>query len=76
MPYASEVEHRARVRRLESLRNRVDRRHRDDKLIRDVKSVLDMSRLTYAERGRILGACLCMMEEVRLGRRLVAAVRV
>jgi len=76
MPPASDSERRARVRRLESLRNRVGRRHRDDKLIRDIKSVLDMSRLTYAERGRILGAFLCMMEEVRLSRRLVAAVRV
>jgi len=27
-------------------------------------------------KERILGACLCMMEEVRLSRRLVAAVRV
>lgn len=42
----------------------------------DVRSILETSRLTCSEQGRILGACLCMMEEVRLSRRLVAAVRV
>lgn len=76
MPSATDSERRARVRRRESLRNRFGRRHRDKRLMRDVRSVLEMSRLTYAERGRILGACVCMMEEVRLSRRLVATVRV
>lgn len=37
---------------------------------------LEGSRLSCSERGRIVGACLCMMEEVRLTRRLVAEVRV
>jgi hypothetical protein len=42
----------------------------------DVRNILDQSRLSYSERGRILGACLCMMEEVRLTRRLIEEVRV
>ena len=69
-------ERRVRVRRMESLRDRLYRRNRDNKIINDVRSILETSRLSYSERGRILGACLCMMEEVRLTRRLVAEVRV
>lgn len=69
-------ERRVRVRRLESFRDRMYRRQRDRKLMADVRSILELSRLTCSERGRILGACLCMMEEVRLTRRLIEEVRV
>lgn len=69
-------ERRVRVRRMESLRNRLYRRNRDKKFMNDVRSILEKSRLSCSERGRILGACLCMMEEVRLTRRLMAEVRV
>lgn len=69
-------ERRVRVRRIESLRDRLYRRNRDKKFMNDVRSILEKSRLSCSERGRILGACLCMMEEVRLTRRLMAEVRV
>ena len=69
-------ERRVRVRRMESLRDRLYRRNRDKKFMNDVRSILEKSRLSCSERGRILGACLCMMEEVRLTRRLMAEVRV
>ena len=69
-------ERRVRVRRMESLRDRLCRRNRDKKFMNDVRSILEKSRLSCSERGRILGACLCMMEEVRLTRRLMAEVRV
>lgn len=69
-------ERRVRVRRMESLHNRLYRRNRDKKFMNDVRSILEKSRLSCSERGRILGACLCMMEEVRLTRRLMAEVRV
>lgn len=75
-PSETHIERRVRVRRDEAFRNRMYRRHRDRKLMSDVRSILETSRLTCSEQGRILGACLCMMEEVRLSRRLVAAVRV
>lgn len=76
MPSETHIERRVRVRRIESFRNRVYRRHRDSKLMSDVRGILETSRLTCSEQGRILGACLCMMEEVRLARRLVESVRV
>ena len=69
-------ERRVRVRRMESLRDRLYRRNRYKKFMNDVRSILEKSRLSCSERGRILGACLCMMEEVRLARRLVESVRV
>ena len=69
-------ERRVRVRRMESLRDRLYRRNRYEKYMNDVRSILEGSRLSCSERGRIVGACLCMMEEVRLTRRLVAEVRV
>lgn len=64
---------RGRVRRVEALRNRLHRRRRKNHM-GIVKRVLGISRLTDAEQGRILGACLCLMEEVRLSRCLVMEV--
>ena len=74
---------RHRVRRAEALRERIRARRRrvrridHDAVVRCVLGTCSRRRVpTAAERGRAMGAYLCMMEELRLHRELVRVVRV
>lgn len=61
-----------RVRRVESLSERLrvtQQRGRGN--LEVIQRILRRQQLTEMERGRLLGACVCLMEEVRLVRELV-----
>ena len=68
----SHTRRRMRIRRAESLRGRIEaRQHRKRSNLVVVRRILLQPRLTDADRGRLLGACVCLMEEVHLARELV-----
>lgn len=68
----SHTRRRMRVRRVEALRERLRaRQQRERRNLVVVERILLRPRLTDADRGHLLGACVCLMEDVRLARELV-----
>ena len=67
------ADRRLRVRRSEAIDDRLRRRRRQSvRHVAVVRRVLTKSEWTNADRGTLLGACLCLLEEARLSHALVA----